>query len=223
MRLFEGKKPGIFLAADFSTLEECIPVLDSIAHLLAGVKVGFKLLFDPDHGFDTITILKKRLNIPILVDSKIHDVEHIATAFCRRLKNLGADGVTVWGYCGPSVLQACATVDKDLAIVVLTELTDPSARPFHDKLAQFVEVAVTFGAHAVQAPGTRPDAIRIARTISGPHFPIFSCGIGSQGGSAREAAQAGADYVIIGREIIDSPNPSKITEELLQQITPKLL
>ncbi|MGD0784344.1 MAG: orotidine-5'-phosphate decarboxylase [Sedimentisphaerales bacterium] len=221
MRLFQNKKPGIFLAADFSTLEECMPIIEPIAHLIAGVKIGFKLLLDPDHGFNTITILKKRFNLPILVDSKIHDVGHIATALCRRLKSLGADGVTIWGYCGPSVIHECATVDEDLALVVLTELTDPTARPFHDKLAQFVEAAVAFGAHAVQAPGTRPDAIRIARTISGPDFPIFSCGIGTQGGSAREAVQAGADYVIIGREIIDNPNPSKITEELLQQIIQK--
>ncbi len=218
MRLFERSKPGIFLAADFLSLDNCLRLIETLEDLLAGIKIGHVLLSDPDHGYRSIELLRKYLDIPILVDGKIHDVEHIATLFCRRLLDLGADGVTVWGHCGPSVLSACASLDKNFAIVVLTELTEPSARPFHDALADFVATAIQSGAHAIQAPGTNLNTIKEARSLVGPKFPIFSCGIGTQGGDAIDAIEAGADYLIVGRTIVQSPTPMETAEELCNRI-----
>lgn len=187
--------------------------------MLAGVKIGSLLLSDPDYGCRVITKLKEQFDIPILVDSKILDVAHIVLPYCKRLKSLGADGVTLWGHCGPSVLKECVRLDKELAVVVLTELTEPSARRYHDKLADFVTMAIDVGAHAIQAPGNHPEAIKIARTIAGPSMPIFSCGIGFQGGDPREAISAGADYLIVGREITNSRDPLQATIEISRQIS----
>jgi orotidine-5'-phosphate decarboxylase len=42
--------------------------------------------------------------------------------------------------------------------------------------------------------------------------------VGAQGGSAGEALQAGADYLIVGRSVYESEDPLASTKELLDQI-----
>jgi len=65
---------------------------------------------------------------------------------------------------------------------------------------------VDAGADGVVAPATRPDRIRLIRSIVGSRI-IISPGVGIQGGSPRDAWDAGADYLIIGRSVTSSENP----------------
>jgi orotidine-5'-phosphate decarboxylase len=76
---------------------------------------------------------------------------------------------------------------------------------------------VESGARGVVAPATRPERIRLIRSIIGDKL-IISPGVGAQGGSAGEALQAGADYLIVGRSVYESEDPLASTKELLDQI-----
>jgi len=44
--------------------------------------------------------------------------------------------------------------------------------------------------------------------------PIYSPGIGVQGGKAETALKAGARYLIVGRDIALAQNPAEIAKEL---------
>jgi orotidine-5'-phosphate decarboxylase len=50
--------------------------------------------------------------------------------------------------------------------------------------------------------------------VLGESVPIYSPGIGAQGGAAETAVKAGARYLIVGREITLSENPVEAAEKL---------
>jgi len=47
---------------------------------------------------------------------------------------------------------------------------------------------------------------------------ILTPGVGAQGGTAGDAINAGADYVIVGRSIYKSDDPRKAAQDLANQI-----
>jgi orotidine-5'-phosphate decarboxylase len=75
-------------------------------------------------------------------------------------------------------------------------------------------MAVEAGASGVVAPATRPERIKLIRSIIGERI-IISPGVGAQGGSAGEALQAGADYLIVGRSIYEAEDPVGSAKKLL--------
>ncbi len=46
---------------------------------------------------------------------------------------------------------------------------------------------------------------------------IYSPGIGTQGGNAKEVISAGTDYLIVGRSILNAKNPIGVAKDLQLQ------
>jgi orotidine-5'-phosphate decarboxylase len=61
---------------------------------------------------------------------------------------------------------------------------------------------------------TVPEKIREIHGILGEKVPIYSPGIGVQGGAAETALKAGTRYLIVGREITLAQNPAEIAIKL---------
>lgn len=78
----------------------------------------------------------------------------------------------------------------------------------------FAEKALKWGADGVVVGATYPEKIREIYGVLGENVPIYSPGIGAQGGAAETALKAGARYLIVGREITLSENPSEAAEKL---------
>ena len=76
---------------------------------------------------------------------------------------------------------------------------------------------VANGAVGYIAPATRPDRIRLIRSIVGDKL-ILTPGVGAQGGSASAAIEAGADYVIVGRAIYDAEDPVAVARSIAESI-----
>jgi orotidine-5'-phosphate decarboxylase len=86
-------------------------------------------------------------------------------------------------------------------------MSHPGALEFMAPLAEkLAKMAIDAGADGVVAPATRPERIKMIRSIVGSKI-IISPGVGVQGGSAKNTLDAGADYLIIGRSITSSEDP----------------
>jgi len=78
----------------------------------------------------------------------------------------------------------------------------------------FAKKALKWNADGVVVGATHPEKIREIHEILGGNVPIYSPGIGVQGGAAETALKAGARYLIVGRDITLAQNPSETAKRL---------
>jgi len=89
-------------------------------------------------------------------------------------------------------------------VFAVTKMSHPGAADFMVGPAEdMARMAADCGVTGVVAPATRPGRVKVIRDIVG-ELTIISPGVGTQGGSAGDTIQTGADYVIVGRSIYHS-------------------
>jgi len=77
----------------------------------------------------------------------------------------------------------------------------------------FAEKALKWNADGTIVGATYPDKIREVHATLDERVPIYSPGVGAQGGDVQAAVKAGAKYLIVGRAIFEAENPVKAAEE----------
>ena len=93
-------------------------------------------------------------------------------------------------------------------VFAVTKMSHPDAGDFMVGPAEdMARIAAGCGVTGVVAPATRPGRIKQIRDIVG-ELTIISPGVGTQGGSADDTIRTGADYVIVGRSVYQSDDPT---------------
>jgi orotidine-5'-phosphate decarboxylase len=82
----------------------------------------------------------------------------------------------------------------------------------------FAKKALKWDADGVVVGATYPEKIREIHEILRENVPIYSPGIGVQGGAAETALKAGARYLIVGRDITLAQKPRETVEKLCSAI-----
>jgi len=88
-----------------------------------------------------------------------------------------------------------------------------------EKTAQYVSFAkraLKLGADGAVVGATYPEKIREVHRILGSKVPIFSPGIGAQGGEIKAALEAGSRYLIVGRSIVQADNPAESAKQIME-------
>jgi orotidine-5'-phosphate decarboxylase len=211
------KDTRLILAMDLSCGEQAL----SLAHLLEGcydaIKIGYPLILSAGIGI----IEEISAKASVIADLKIADIPNTNRLICEAVLEKGASGVIAHAFPGGDSLQACADCVKDYGadLFVVTEMSHPGAEQFLGPVARdLAQLAVLVDAAGVVAPATRPERIKLIRSVIGDRI-IISPGVGAQGGSALSAIWAGADYLIVGRSIIHSDNPREKAESIISEIS----
>ena len=71
----------------------------------------------------------------------------------------------------------------------------------------FLKWAVSSKADGIIVGATFPKIISKCKKITGKKLNIYSPGIGTQGGKAKETISNGSDFLIVGRTILGSKDP----------------
>jgi orotidine-5'-phosphate decarboxylase len=208
----------VILALDVTDISRAVEIASITAEYVDAIKIGLPLGLIK--GFSIINRIKKNASIPVIADIKISDVPEIARKLARICFDLGFEAITIQGFAGPTAIEECVRESKGTRdVIVITEITHSDAEIFMQPLSEdVVQMAKDVGATGIQAPGTRPERVKLFREIVGNEMLIVSCGIGTQGGKIGSAIKAGADFEIIGRTICNATDPKKAARKISEKL-----
>jgi len=231
-----SKKNGkIILANDYDSsvnnLEtKTIQNIKKLHPYLCGIKLNFHLLLPL--GLKEISKINKTAHdygLQTIADIKLNDIGNTNKVTIEHLWNLGFDAVIANPIMGlDSLKQLVNSSHKaNKGVITLCHMSAPEAKLSYDmeikmgkkqQLYQlFLDWAITSKVDGIVVGATFPEIIRYCNKKAGTKLDIFSPGIGTQGGSAKEVISAGTDYLIVGRTILNDKNPVTVSKELQLQ------
>ena len=236
LRAAETNKTRTVLALDledsdgFRLLNRSRNVLRDVAELICAVKINRQLIMALGLSAvrDSIIKLANDLSLPTIMDAKLNDVGHTNGFMARRYFDMGFDAIIASPIAGwenglDTVFEVANSRKK--GVILLTYMSNPGAEAFYSLMANpsdghgrpvfeiLTELAVDWKAQGVIVGATQPQIISRVRQLAGPNLPIYSPGVGAQGGDPMAALEAGSTYLIIGRSIYNSSDPAKAAME----------
>jgi orotidine-5'-phosphate decarboxylase len=206
----------LILALDVLSRERALALVSSLEPYFDAFKVGYPLILSAGLGI----VGEVSQVSPVIADLKVADIPSTNRLICEQALRAGAEGVIAHAFPGMDSLEACVECAREFGaeVYAVTEMSHPGAEEFMAPLAERMAVlAMKAGADGLVAPATRPERIRLIRSVLAKGI-IISPGVGAQGGSAREALAAGADYLIVGRSVLEADDPGAATESILAAI-----
>jgi orotidine-5'-phosphate decarboxylase len=206
----------LILALDVLDRDKALELTSVLKDRVDYVKVGYPLILAA--GLSVVGEISRIA--PVIADLKIADIPNTNTLICEQVLEAGAAGIIAHAFVGRDSLSACVDVARECGTLVfaVTEMSHPGAEELMGPAAEgLARMAADCGVDGVVAPATRPERIRLIRSIVGDRA-IISPGVGVQGGSPSAALKAGADSLIVGRSITESPNPAASADAILREI-----
>jgi orotidine-5'-phosphate decarboxylase len=217
-------------------LEKALSALKQTAPHLAALKINHQLLL-PLGLFDFMQDIidkAKSYSLPLIMDCKANDVEHTNRWIARHYFDAGFDAIIANPFVGweggiePIMSEAR---EQGKGVILLAYMSHPGATEgygqqvlpaqstkLEPQYLLFAKKAVEWGADGVVAGATYPEKIREICQVTRGMVPIYSPGIGAQGGDIGEAFKAGCNYAIVGRAIYESEDPGKSALEMKDKI-----
>jgi orotidine-5'-phosphate decarboxylase len=171
----------------------------------------------------------------IFLDLKFHDIPNTVRHAVESASSLGVDMLTIHLSGGRGMCEAAVAGGRNskvliLGVTVLTSLNDFTLSEVgyrgsvEDEVLLLAEVARSVGIHGLV---TSSQELRIVRERFGSHFTTVIPGIRpawSEPGdqkrimTPRQAVDAGADYLVIGRPITASPDPRAAVQRIIDEL-----
>ncbi|UCE73090.1 MAG: orotidine-5'-phosphate decarboxylase [Methanomassiliicoccales archaeon] len=208
------QKSGLILALDVAEEQKALQISESVGDIVAAIKVGYPLVLAC--GLDVVTRISKLSEV--ICDFKVADIPNVNRLIVENAIRKGASGIICHGFVGRDSIAACVKAAGGKDVFVVVEMSHPGGVEFYQPTTErFAKLAVEVGASGVIAPATRPERIKYIRGLVG-ELKILTPGVGAQGGSAQQAMEAGADYVIVGRSIYQADDPRSVAENITEEI-----
>ena len=228
-------KSKIILALDIphrketgNLLGDSMKLIESVSDFVCGIKINFHLIIPL--SLREILELNDRVHADGLVsiaDIKLNDIDSTNVVATDYLWDSGFDAVIVnpfVGYKGAldRVYEKAHKLGK--GVISLAYMSHPGADEGYGLELKnggsvfdlMLERANSWGSDGVIMGTTRTEKIRIARSKLKKEIRIISPGSGAQGGDAKVAMEAGADYLIFGRSIVSEPDPRKAARRIFE-------
>lgn len=218
---------------DFDTREEAMRAVDLIGDC-TWVKVGFQLFTRT--GPEMVQALRER-GKRVFLDLKLHDIPNTVAKAARSIADMGAGMTTLHAAGGAKMIEAAreaveGTDTRLLAVTVLTSLSDDMLRDevgipetAAEAVPRLASLAVRSGAHGIVCS---PQEIQAVRAAVGPEPVIVTPGVrpswAARNDQARvmtpkDAAAAGADYLVVGRPIFSHEKPAEAVAAIYAEMS----
>jgi orotidine-5'-phosphate decarboxylase len=220
----------LIVALDVPNRERAFDLVKKLGDTVQFYKIGLQLQFAG--GLQVADELIKQ-GKKVFLDSKICDIEETVRGAVASVANMGVDFLTVHGN-GKSIQAALeGRKSHPLKILSVTVLTSLDAHDMadlglscsvEDLVMMRARKALDAGCDGVIASGKEAHKIR---ELAGDRLLIVTPGIRSKNvphhdqkrvATPNEAIAAGADYLVVGREILENSDPKRAAIDIFNQI-----
>lgn len=219
----------LIVALDLSSVEAAEALIERIGDSVTFYKIGYQLGYAG--GLSLAAKLADR-GKKLFIDFKLHDIGNTVSKGIESIAKLGATFATVHAY--PQTMKAAVDARgpslKILAVTVLTSYDedDLHAAGYRLGISDMVE------ARALQAQALGVDGLvcsgeeaATVRGIVGPQMALVTPGIRPAGAAVGDqkrvmtpgrAISSGADYLVVGRPVVDAADPKAAAEMIVAEI-----
>jgi orotidine-5'-phosphate decarboxylase len=220
----------LIVALDVPSVAAAERMVDRLGDTVCFYKIGYQLAFA---GGLPLAEMLVRAGKRVFLDLKLHDIGNTVARGVESVTRLGATFLTVHAY--PQTMKAAVAARGDgglriLAVTVLTSYDDADlAAAGYD-----FTVAELAAERAAQARDMGVDGLVCSgeeaaslRPIVGPRIALVTPGIRPAGAEAGDqkrvmtparAIAAGADHLVVGRPILEAPDPRAAAAAIVREI-----
>jgi orotidine-5'-phosphate decarboxylase len=220
----------LIVALDLPSVEAAERMVSRLGDEVSFYKVGYQLAFAGGLNFAAGLIAAGK---QVFLDLKLHDIGNTVQKGVESLAQLGATFLTVHAY--PQTMRAAVEGKRGsrlriLAVTVLTSYDDADlAAAGYDMTVPELAAARAQQARDIGVDGLVCSAAEAAhlRSIAGPGMVLVTPGIrpaGSSSGDQKrivtpaQAIEAGADYLVVGRPVVEAADPKAAAERIVAEI-----
>jgi orotidine-5'-phosphate decarboxylase len=229
----------LFLALDVGSYPQAEEIVAQLRDYVGGFKVGSQLF---TRVGPKILRLIKKAGKPIFLDLKYHDIPATVARAAEEALRHGVSIFNIHILGGYEMMWACvAACDKlskekslpkplILGVTLLTSLSETDLRDLG--IQRQIKTQVLSLARIAQKAGldgviASPQEVRTLRQAFGKNFTILCPGVRPGGSSKhdhqriatpKEAIADGADYIVVGRPILEAPDRAFVCKRLIQEI-----
>ena len=217
----------IIVALDVPSAEEALSLINALSDSVGFFKIGLQ-----SYTANGPALIRPAGNV--FLDLKLHDIPNTVAKAVEAASALGVKMLTLHLSGGAQMIRAAVGARKNglllLGVTVLTSSTDDTLREIGvtekttDQVLRLAQLGVANGIDGVVAS---PQEARALRDAFGGNIKIVTPGIRPVGtdpgdqkrfATPRQAIEAGADYLVIGRPITAAPDPRAAVDRILEEL-----
>jgi orotidine-5'-phosphate decarboxylase len=218
----------VILALDFNDMASTVEMINLTKEHIGIYKLGLE--FYLAHGKSGVKEIQSRFNgIEIFLDLKLHDIPNTVAGACRSVADLNLKFLTVHASGGSKMISAASSTLPSVEIVAVTILTSLDQKQMiamglneniENLTLSLAKNAVNSGARAIVSS---PQEVSLLRKHLGEKVTLITPGVRPSGAerddqervmTPKEAIEAGADFVVIGRPITKASDPKQAAEAI---------
>lgn len=236
----ETAKNKLIVALDVDSVEQARQLVAQLREVVGMFKVGSQLFTAA--GPELVREIVSGGN-KVFLDLKFHDIPNTVAAAAVEATRLGVSIFNVHALGGLEMMERTARAVREIAeregltqpaIIAVTLLTsagketlsEMGIRTAPDKLVtHLARMTARAGLDGVVASAREASSIR---SVTWPDFLIVTPGVRPAGSAAgdqkrtttpRQAIEEGADYIVVGRPILDAPDPLSAAKQIVEEIS----
>lgn len=229
----------LIVALDVDTKEKAVEIVKKLKKYAGVFKIGSELF--TSCGPSIVDEVQK-MGSKVFLDLKFHDIPNTVSRSALAAAKMGVFLFNVHASGGLEMMKRCAEAVKDeakrsniecpkvIAVTVLTSMDENSLKKIgindnmETQVLKLAKLALDAGLDGVVAS---PSEVKLIRNALGRDFLIVTPGVRPAWAATndqkriatpREAITSGADFIVVGRPIIEAPDPVEAVKKVLEEI-----
>ena len=218
----------VILALDFSDMASTVEMINLTKEHIGIYKLGLE--FYLAQGKSGVKEIQSRFtDIEIFLDLKLHDISNTVAGACRSVADINPKFLTVHASGGSKMISAASSALPKVEITAVTILTSLDqeqmlamglSENIENLTLSLAKNAVNSGARAIVSS---PQEVSLLRKHLGEKVTLITPGVRPSGAerddqerimTPRQAIEAGADFVVIGRPITKASDPKQAADAI---------